>query len=193
MSQTRYPSKRVFKSRFSFKIRQHGQQQLYFQYKVCWILCKMVGTPSFSQPCLFIQPTISTKNPFFYQSIFTSLFHPFLLTKSFLQSPITIPFCIPPSFCVEPSQQYTPRIFSLPHHFCQFRLRQGTRDRGSLFSINTVLICPFLLKVWPLITGITITDSLSLRIKKLIYFRCGKPSNLPSLIPSTIFITSMPY
>ena len=58
MGQTRYPSKIwVFKSRFSFKVRQHGQQQLYLQCKVCWILYKMIGTPSFSQPYLYIQPT----------------------------------------------------------------------------------------------------------------------------------------
>ena len=31
----------------SFKVRQHGQQQLYPQYKVCWILCKMVDAHSF--------------------------------------------------------------------------------------------------------------------------------------------------
>ena len=47
---------RVFKSRFSFKVRQHNQQNLYLQYKVCWIIYKMVGAPSFSQPYLCMQP-----------------------------------------------------------------------------------------------------------------------------------------
>ena len=51
MDQTGYPSKScVFKSRFSFKVRQYGQQQLYLQYKVFWIPYKIVGASSFSQP-----------------------------------------------------------------------------------------------------------------------------------------------
>ena len=60
--QTRYPSKIwAFKSRFSFKVRQHGQQQLYLQYKVCRVLYKMVGTLSFSQPCLCMQPPLQSR------------------------------------------------------------------------------------------------------------------------------------
>ena len=31
------------KSSFSFKVRKHGQQQLYLQCKVCWVLYKRVG------------------------------------------------------------------------------------------------------------------------------------------------------
>ena len=31
------------KSSLSFKVRQHGQQQFYLQYKVCWVLYKTVG------------------------------------------------------------------------------------------------------------------------------------------------------
>ena len=42
------------------KVRQHGQQQLYIQYKVCWILYKMVGAPSFSQPHLWIQTPLQS-------------------------------------------------------------------------------------------------------------------------------------
>ena len=37
----------VIKSRFSFKVTQDGQQQLYLQYKVCCVLYKIVGAPSF--------------------------------------------------------------------------------------------------------------------------------------------------
>ena len=78
MGQTRYPSKSwAFKSCFYFKFRQHGQQQLYLQYKLSWILYKIVGAPLFSQPLLFIQPplhhiTISTKNPLPFFSKFSS-------------------------------------------------------------------------------------------------------------------------
>ena len=47
-----YQKIRAFKSGFSFKVRQHGHQQLYPQYKVCWVLYKMVGTVSISQSYL---------------------------------------------------------------------------------------------------------------------------------------------
>ena len=59
MGQICYPTKSwVSKSRFSFKVRIHGQQQLYIQYKICWISYKMVGSPSYSQPYLCIQPLL---------------------------------------------------------------------------------------------------------------------------------------
>ena len=51
MGQTHYPSKSwVFIRRFPLKVRQYGQQQLYLHYKVCWVLYKIVGAPSFLQP-----------------------------------------------------------------------------------------------------------------------------------------------
>ena len=37
-------------------VRQHSQQQLCLQYKVCWLLFKMAVATSFSQPYLYIQP-----------------------------------------------------------------------------------------------------------------------------------------
>ena len=46
MGQTRYPLK-IFKSSFSVKVRQHGQEQLYLQYKVCEVLYKIVGAHHF--------------------------------------------------------------------------------------------------------------------------------------------------
>ena len=69
--------------------------------------------------------------------------------------------------------------------FCQFKLRQGTMDLGSIVRIDTVLISPFFLKVWTVITGLTHNDYLLLRLKKLVCSRCGKPSNLPSHTSST--------
>ena len=88
MSQIRYPSKSwVFKGRFYFKGRQHGQQQLYLQYKVCWILYKMVGASSFLQPILWIQLTLQSlpRNSFsssvnFYLPISPLLFRKIILT-----------------------------------------------------------------------------------------------------------------
>ena len=96
MGQTRYPSKGwVFKTRFSFKVWQHDQLQHYIQYKVCWILCKMVGAPTFSQRYLWIQPPLSVP---LTQSVFTSLSHPYFFTKSSLQFPLSPPSSIPQQF-----------------------------------------------------------------------------------------------
>ena len=40
-------------------------------------------------------------------------------------------------------------------------------------------------EVWAVITGLTITNSLSLRFRKFIHCRCGKPTNPLSLVLST--------
>ena len=110
-----------------------------------------------------------------FQSIFLSLHHPFLFTKLSLQSKLTLPFTIPqqffhlPSFYRQPSQKSTPKTSSLPQTFIQFRLRQRTRELGSLVRTDTVLISSLFLKVWKMIAGLTYADSLSLRLRKLMY------------------------
>ena len=139
----------------------------------------------------FHSPTCSCKQRYnlyqktapLLQSISISLFHPHLFPKSSLRSPIRSPS--PPSFCVQPSQLSAPKTFSLPQPFRQFRLRQRTRKLERLARNDTVLISPFFLKLWKVIAGLTVTDSLLLRLRKLVYCRCGKPSNPPSLVPST--------
>ena len=89
---------------FSFKVRQHGQQQLYLQHKVCWILYKMVGTPSFSQPYLCIQSTL--QSPPKIRSSTSVNFHlpipPLLVHKIVLTILTNTPFL------------YTSAIFHLP-------------------------------------------------------------------------------
>ena len=113
MGKTRYPSKSwVFKSRFSFKVRQHCQQQICLQYKVCWILYKLVAS------------TIFTKKPSLYFSQFSPPYstatcsqnHPYKLHWHSL-SPYPGNFS-PPFFCVQPSQnlhqQYFPTSILLP-------------------------------------------------------------------------------
>ena len=84
------------------------------------------------------------------------------------------------------------KIISLPQPFSQFRLCRGTMAQGSCVRTDTVLTSPFFLKVWTVIKGLTITDSLSLRIRKLVY--CigvlnpnGKPFNPASPIHSAFF------
>ena len=68
-------------------------------------------------------------------------------------------FCLP---------NFASHIFYLPQSFSQFRLRPEPKD---LVKNDTVLISPFFLKVETLITGLKITDSLSLRLRKLVYYR----------------------
>ena len=114
------------------------------------------------------------------QSIFTSYstltcsknspYHPHQYPLPLYLSNLSLPF-----FCVLPSQQSIPKMFSLPQTFFQFRLCQGTSELGSLARTGTVLISLFFLKVWQVIAGLTITDSLLLRLRKLLYNRCEKP------------------
>ena len=60
----------------------------------------MLGTPSFSQPYLCIQPAVQSppKICFLIQSIFTFLFYSYLFTKSSLKPPLTILSFIPQQF-----------------------------------------------------------------------------------------------
>ena len=96
MGQRRYPPKsRLFRGNFPFKVRKHGQQQqLHLQCKVCWILYKMVVTYAYNHPY-----NLHLKSVSLLQSIFTSLFHLYLFTKSCLQSPITLSSSILQWFC----------------------------------------------------------------------------------------------
>ena len=94
MGQTRYLSKSwVFKGRFSFKLRQHGQQLLYLQYKAWWILYKTVGPLSF----LYIQSTLqyppknsSSTSVSFCIPIPLLLFHKIILTTPLLTLSVSI-------------------------------------------------------------------------------------------------------
>ena len=75
--------------RVSFKVTQHGQQQLDLQYKVFWILYEMIGTPSFSQLCLCIQLMLQSPLKIcFSTSISFHFAIPFLLVLKII---LTIP------------------------------------------------------------------------------------------------------
>ena len=105
MGQTCYPSKsRVFKSHFSFKVRQQCQQQLYVQYKVCLVLYKMVGAPCFSQPYLCIQALLQSPPKICSSTSVNFHLHisPLLFDKLTLTIPANTPFL------------YTLVIFHLP-------------------------------------------------------------------------------
>ena len=78
----------------------------------------------------------------------------------------------PRYFCMQPSQQSTPKIFSLHQPFNQFKLHQGTKELWSLVRNDTVLITPFFLKVWTVRTGLHVI------IKSCTHFRV----NLHSIV-----------
>ena len=80
--------------KLSFKVRQHGQQQVYLQYKVCWIFCKMIGAYSFSQPHLCIQPPLKSlpKIRFSTSVNFSLPIPPLLVHKIILTIPTNTPF-----------------------------------------------------------------------------------------------------
>ena len=79
-----------------------------------------------------------------------------------------------------------------------------TRELGSLVRTDTVLISPFFLKVRTVITGLSITDFLSLRLRELVYYRyfslinmlafgmANHPIHLLSY-PQSIIIPFIPY
>ena len=148
MGQTFYPSKSwVFKSHFPFKVRQHCQRQLYLQYKVCWILYRMVSAPSFSQPSnnsLCIQcacnHSCSLYQKYFslFQLMFTSLFHPSFFTNSSLQSTQTLPSSNfpPPYFSIQPSQQSTPKMLSYANHLANSGYTREPRSSGDLWGMT---------------------------------------------------------
>ena len=87
------------------------------------------------------------------------------------------------------------KYFSYLSHLANSGCANGPGGLGVYHCLrtNTVLISAFFLKVWTVITGLTITDSLSLRLRKFEVVvsdevACNqnhKLSNPPSLSPST--------
>ena len=122
-------------------------------------------------------------------SIFTYLFHPYFITKFPLQSPITLPFSLPQQFFTYLFLGITLSKISGENFFSAsanqlIQMRQGTRQPGSLVRADTVLNSIFFLKVWTVITGLRITDSLSLILRIMVHFRQQS---------QTIVVTSSPY
>ena len=87
------------------------------------------------------------------------------------------------------------KYFSYLSHLANSGCANGPGGLGVYHCLrtNTVLISPFFLKVWTLITGLTITDSLSLRLRifevvvsdEVVCNQNHKLSNPPSLLAST--------
>ena len=135
---------------------------------------------------------------------------PLLVHKIILTIPTNSPF--------KPRQFFTFSFFTYNHSnnlhqkhfphlskaFIPFKLCQRTRKLGSLVKNDLILISPFFLKVWTMITGLTITDFLSLRLRKLVYCRQQSLIQMlaigvtnysihPLLYPQSIVMTVFPY
>ena len=138
------------------------------------------GRCSFIFVTLFTQTTahiISTKNLFLYFSQFSPTYLTLTCSQNHPYNPhqhslfLYLRNISPLYFHEQPSQQSAPKIVSLPQPFIQFRLRQGTRKLGSIVETDIVLVSHFFLKVFTVITGLETTDSLSLRLRNLVYYR----------------------
>ena len=130
----------------------------------------MVAVPSFSQVYLCIQqPYNLHQNSFpLPQSTFNLLSHPYFWIKSSLKSTLTLPSSIPQHFFTFFSFLCTtaPKIFFLPQSLSQFSLHQRTKE---LWTLTRICNLSIFLKVWTVITTLTITGFLSLRLRKWLY------------------------
>ena len=150
--------------------------------------------------CLFIFATlflytanaiISTKKPFLYFSQFSPPIPSLLVHKILITIPTNIPFrCNSAIFHLRFFLRTIILAFYSKNIFPTLTIspiQVASRDQGarSIVRTDTFLISFFFLKVWKVITAFTITDSLSLRLRTLMYSRCDKPSYPPFLISST--------
>ena len=109
--------------------------------------------------------TISNENPFIYFSQFSTPYstltwsqnHPYNSFPLYLSN-------------FSPSNTLHQKLFSLPRLFSHFQAASKTREIDSLVRIDTVLISPFFFKVQIVITGRTVIDSLSFRLRKLVFW-----------------------
>ena len=66
--------------------------------------------------CAYNHPyNLHQKSFLLLQSIFTSLFHPYVFTKSSLQSPLTLPSSIPQQFCTTIPTSFCAQSFNILH------------------------------------------------------------------------------
>ena len=110
----------------------------------------MVGAPSFSQPYLCIQPPL--QSPTKILSSISVNFHLYFLHLFFNKIILTIhtnasfPYTAAvfstSYFCVQPSQQCTSKMFSLPQPFSQLRLRQRIKEVWSFVRILNLSLLP---------------------------------------------------
>ena len=142
----------------------------------------------YNQRCNLYQETVPL-----LQSIFTSLFHPYLFAKSSLQSPLTLPFYIAEQLFTSLFLRttipaiYTKNIFptsnSLP-----IQAASRYQEVREYCEDWHYLIFPFFLKLWTVIAGLTLNHWFFIaQTQNLYILQVLQPSNPVSLIPSTYF------
>ena len=131
----------------------------------------------------FRNPTCAYKQPYNLHQKFVTLvnFHlpiPLLLVhKIIYKNPINTTFLYTsaifhlPIFAHNYPSNLQQRYFPCFSHLANLGCILGTRELESLVTTDTVWISPFFLKVWTVITGLTITDFLLLRLRKFVYCR----------------------
>ena len=151
----------VFKSRFSFKVR---QQHFMLQYR----------TLSFSTTRLNLQPPLQYPPliPFLTSAIFhLNISLPHVLPKPSLKSLPTLPLYLRFFSTLYLFIQTLLQSFSIPHSFSQFNQWQGPSEQWSIVRNDTVWIFPCFHETWAEITALTITDHVLFRLKKLLCCR----------------------
>ena len=98
----------------------------------------------------------------------------YLFIKSFLQFPPTLPSSntqriLSSLFLDTGIPTISCKIFPLPHPFSQFELHRGTTEQRSLVRTDSDLISSCLSEVWTGITALTTSNSLLLKVRKLVY------------------------
>ena len=134
------------------------------------------------------------------QSMFASLFNPYLFTKSSLQYPLYLSSFQTSLLLPTPIPIIYTKIFSLTQRFCYFSLCQRTRDLGNLVKSDTILISYFFLKVSKVIAGLTITDFFTkvqntdvLLVYQIIQSNSSHTLHLLSLLPNPTNTTTRIY
>ena len=141
------------------------------------LICLWNGRCSFVFTTLVVHtitPTTYTENIFLCFSQLSPPFFNLLFNKIIFTIPTNAPFLSTAAFFHLPifaynhpsnlHQKYFPSLSHLANSGCVKR----QRSYGVMWGF---LIFLFFLKIWTVITGLTITDSLLLRLTKLMYFR----------------------
>ena len=166
----------------------HGQQQLYLQYKVPWILNKVVGALAFSQSYL----RMPTPRQFHQKSVpplrlfLSSIFHSYLFIKLPLHSSLTLPSSISQQFLTSLFLRIVIRIICIKN-FGHLANPGCIKRSRNLVRTDTVLTSLFYPKVYTGITGLTIIDSYWFLIRMETH-----PTHI-LLYPQPIVISSIPY
>ena len=140
----------------------------------------MASAPSFSQPYLCIQPpmqsprkTRSSTSVNFHPAVSPLLFNQIILTTR-TNTPFLNTSAVfhPPIFAYNHSSNLHQKYFHYSSHSANSGcIKEGTKEIWNLVRNDTVLISPFFLNVWTVITWFTITDFVSFRLQKLVYCR----------------------